>query len=308
LSRLFFSVQQIHLYSDGGIDISRDGRYFITCARVYVPGFPLNGRDGSALRTLPAPPRSRNFPPIKPGAGASDRERRGDRPYPPSADDEDTWLSRLSSLTGGVRSNGSYPQVSPPGTATWGPAVPPQEVPATLYIAHNMRNIATGSVSNTGSNSPVVKKPSPAVSASTSPLLGSASANNSHSETGKSSSAAQMRDNSYPDLPEMIASMSLTDSKTIDGIPVVTDVTRGRIKLKTHGVATAGTADGSADRASSAVEAVRSSGDCEPGSRPVWPREQLRSASQDGVVHSVEHEHLRLADRPPQGNTRRAGL
>lgn len=32
---------QIHLYSDGGIDVSRDGRYLVTGALAYVPSTPV---------------------------------------------------------------------------------------------------------------------------------------------------------------------------------------------------------------------------------------------------------------------------
>mmetsp|Transcript_5846 Transcript_5846/g.9632 ORF Transcript_5846/g.9632 Transcript_5846/m.9632 type:complete len:144 (-) Transcript_5846:154-585(-) len=30
-------LSQLHLYSDGGIDLSADGRYLFTCAQVHVP-------------------------------------------------------------------------------------------------------------------------------------------------------------------------------------------------------------------------------------------------------------------------------
>jgi hypothetical protein len=165
-----------------------------------------------------------------------------------------------------------------------------------------MRNIASGSVSNTGSNSPVVaKKLSPAVSASTSPLQGNTSANNTHNETGKMSATAHRnRDNSYPDLPEMIAGLSLADNKTIDGVPVVTDVTRGRLKLKTQTVAPAETAESSTETSTYST-AVGSVSCASAGSRPAWTKDRLRVASQESVSHSPQHEHLRLADRPPPG-------
>lgn len=53
-------VCQIHLYSDGGIDISKDGKYLFTCARVHYPpalqefayGNPRKGTFGNLFGTF----------------------------------------------------------------------------------------------------------------------------------------------------------------------------------------------------------------------------------------------------------------
>jgi hypothetical protein len=191
-----------------------------------------------------------------------------------------------------MRPGSAYPVVPPPPPKpTWISASAPPEAPPTLYIAQNFRNKGAGSDSNTGSNSPAVKKLSPAVSANTSPLQANTSATGLHNETGRNTSTAQKtRDNSYPDLPEMIAGLSLTDKNTIDGVPVVTDVTRGRIKLKAQGIALSQMPESA--QTSSVVE---HGGDGESDKMvPVWPRDQLRNASQDGVTHNPQHVHVRL--------------
>ena len=53
LSDRYFLIPQVHLYSDGGIDLSADGRYILTCARVLVepPSQKLAGK-GDASQSL----------------------------------------------------------------------------------------------------------------------------------------------------------------------------------------------------------------------------------------------------------------
>lgn len=51
-------LPQIHLYSDGGIDISRDGKYLITCARLQSPPLWLSSQNVTSLSASAFSPMS----------------------------------------------------------------------------------------------------------------------------------------------------------------------------------------------------------------------------------------------------------
>lgn len=80
---------QIHLYSDGGIDISKDGRYLLTCARVQIPPISLadlqsNQKSSSSILS----PASPTGPPLSAfsygkGSARSPEPSASEAPLPP---------------------------------------------------------------------------------------------------------------------------------------------------------------------------------------------------------------------------------
>eukprot|EP00598_Pedospumella_elongata_P002972 CAMPEP_0184985292 /NCGR_PEP_ID=MMETSP1098-20130426/14038_1 /TAXON_ID=89044 /ORGANISM="Spumella elongata, Strain CCAP 955/1" /LENGTH=821 /DNA_ID=CAMNT_0027509371 /DNA_START=100 /DNA_END=2565 /DNA_ORIENTATION=+ len=77
-------IPQIHLYSDGGIDVSKDGRYLITCARVSVPPAVTNDLFSQRSTSILSP-STPSHPPMaayKPVTGRSSQGP-GEIPLPP---------------------------------------------------------------------------------------------------------------------------------------------------------------------------------------------------------------------------------
>ena len=52
LCEFHYLIPQVHLYSDGGIDLSADGRYILTCARILVE--PASHKPATAGDTSPS--------------------------------------------------------------------------------------------------------------------------------------------------------------------------------------------------------------------------------------------------------------
>ena len=214
------------MYSDGGIDISKDGRFLLTCARVHIPPILTEYQAAACVQ----PPNTSNFSPNSHPARVV------------AADRETSWItttlpfrSREGIRGGGGGSSGNIPSFMPPTAPAAAPVAPP------LFLAHNIRQLSgikEASSFRTSSSTPIVT----ASSSSSSPLHTLPSPpgrlNRYSSSTNSSTNEDRNNHNSDPlvtpirntgsnqHLPELIADLSIQDARTIDGVPIVIDMTR----------------------------------------------------------------------------------
>ena len=216
------------MYSDGGIDISKDGRFLLTCARVHIPPILTEYQTAACVQ----PPNTSNFSPNSHPARVV------------AADRETSWITTTLPFRsregirgggGGGGSSGNIPSFMPPTVPAAAPVAPP------LFLAHNIRQLSgikEASSFRTSSSTPIVT----ASSSSSSPLhtLPSPPGRLNRYSSGTNSSTNEDRNNHNSDplvtpirntgsnqhLPELIADLSIQDARTIDGVPIVIDMTR----------------------------------------------------------------------------------
>jgi hypothetical protein len=267
----------VHLYSDGGIDVSHDGRYLLTCARVHVPPFYHEWQVGNSAKHVPHHSTSPNSHPAR-----------------VVADERESF--RLKSILRNPLPVEGYGRAHPVAAPQPLPPPPP------LFSPQNRRK-DTAVISNANSSSNGSSRAQSA-SVSPAPAFSSSPGQSIHSRTSSSPpaytgftalSSSTCAGVATLELPDLVAGLTIAGQRTSEGVPAVIDMTRRRTgvprppALEPPIESECGLKDETRARNASNVSTLSS------------VRAQLTRMSQRRIAPQQRQKLIRMGDRPPLG-------
>lgn len=279
-------LMQVHLYSDGGIDVSQDGRYLLTCARVHIPPFYYEWQAGVSLKSALHTSTSPNSHPAR--VVSDEREMQC----------EGRLRGILRTTARPESTAGGSKQLSGAGTVNTVqplPQAPPPPPP--LFTPLNRRQQSSKGADN--------DRPSSAVQPSLSAAGSAAASNRVSPAPSVATQSSGDAVSSSEHLSSLLAGLALPpppanlSATRTDGAPAVIDMTRRRLE----GIPPRPPAllDPSAEDASEGWSdelQLKSSG-CD-GLDGV--HSELSRMSQRRIVPQQRHKLIRMGDRPPLGS------
>lgn len=268
---------QIHLYSDGGIDVSCDGRYLLTCARVYLPPFYGEWLAGNAAKLAS---NNATPPSAHPARLVADEQEipAARRLFPTRSPGAVEGTPVAAAGGAGGSSRGSPMAPSPP-----------------LFVPRNRRNqlYSTGGGGTSGTNSAALSN---ATSKNASPVPTTAVIPSMHA----SSSGGSL----HSDLPDLISGLTISGQRTCDGVPAVIDLTRGKTSLPPPpgSIASMRAAESPSSVTAAGKGANGFNKNNSNGSSEFCPmRAQVAFMPQRRIAPQQRHKMIRVGERCPQG-------